>query len=397
MVAIVQIRRPLALLAMAALLAAAALSAATSIRGVPNARAAFGDITEYTPPGIRGIGDSMPVDIITGPDNNLWFTERNGRAIGRITPGGVITEFLLPTPDAIPDGIAVGPDGWIYFCESQATGSRIGRLNPLAPDPGSTIQELPVLDPPNAGPTYITRGPDGNLWFTERRASRIGRLNPTTLELTEFQVSLGNPRLIHIISALGALWFTEQFDNKIGRITTTGEITEWVVPTASSDPSYLALGPDGNIWFSEYGCTSTAGTAFTTCNPTSTPEPGNLIANLNPTIGVFTEFATIPTTNSKPCGLLFDGAGRVWFTEQAGNMIASMDSTTGAITEYPVPSPSSLPTAITVGPDGSYWFTEFFGEDEAGRGLGGKIARFDTTLPLAPDRLTLLTKGRAAH
>jgi virginiamycin B lyase len=94
---------------------------------------------------------------------------------------------------------------------------------------------------------------------------------------------------------------------------------------------------------------------------------------------VFSEFGTIPTTNSKPCGLLFDAAGRIWFTEQAGNMIASMDSITGAITEYPVPSPSSLPTAITVGPDGSYWFTEFFGEDEAGRGLGGKIARFSTT------------------
>jgi streptogramin lyase len=390
---VVRVQRPLALLVISALLAAAALVMTGSMRGIREAGAVFGDITEFTPPGIGG-GDSLPVDITRGPDNNLWFTERNGRAIGRITPAGEITEFLLPTGDAIPDGITVGPDGWIYFCESQATGSRIGRLNPLAADPGSTIQELPVLSPADAGPTYITTGPDGNLWFTERRASRIGRLNPTTLELTEFQVSLGNPRLIHIISALGALWFTEQLDNKIGRITTTGDITEWVVPTAGADPSYLALGPDGNIWFSEYGCPSTVGTAFTTCNPASPPEPGNLIANLNPATGLFTVVGTIPTPNSKPSGLLFDASGRIWFTEQAGNNVASMDST-GAITEFPVPSPSSLPTAITLGPDGNLWFTEFFGEDDVGRGLGGKIARFDTTPLLAAGSTAVGGRGRA--
>ena len=39
--------------------------------------------------------------------------------------------------------------------------------------------------------------------------------------------------------------------NKLGRITTAGVITEYSVPTGGSQPLGVALGPDGNIWFTE--------------------------------------------------------------------------------------------------------------------------------------------------
>jgi virginiamycin B lyase len=49
----------------------------------------------------------------------------------------------------------------------------------------------------------------------------------------------------------GALWFTEDKANSIGCITTTGEIIEFPIPTPSSSPDGIALGPDGNLWFAE--------------------------------------------------------------------------------------------------------------------------------------------------
>ena len=37
--------------------------------------------------------DSQPISIILGPDGYLWFTEQNASNVARVTPEGVITEF----------------------------------------------------------------------------------------------------------------------------------------------------------------------------------------------------------------------------------------------------------------------------------------------------------------
>ena len=83
-----------------------------------------------------------PAGITVGPDGNLWFTETNGNQvgniIGRITPSGVITKFPLQRNYAVPFGISPGPDGRIWFTESAA--NQIGAL--LTPQ---ATQAIPVL------------------------------------------------------------------------------------------------------------------------------------------------------------------------------------------------------------------------------------------------------------
>src|SRR6266545_3148295 len=49
----------------------------------------------------------------------------------------------------------------------------------------------------------------------------------------------------------GNLWFTEFGANQIGRITLTGEITEIALPTGDANPHTITAGPDGNLWFTE--------------------------------------------------------------------------------------------------------------------------------------------------
>jgi streptogramin lyase len=196
-------------------------------------------ITEFPIP----TTSSAPVDITTGPDGNLWFTEENENKIGRITANGTITEFSIPTTNSFPDGITTGPDGNLWFTESK--GDKIGRITA-----NGTITEFPIPTT-NSFPTHIIRGPDGNLWFTEENGNKIGRITANGT-ITEFLSPTANSFPTHIIRGPdGNLWFTEYNSGKIGRITANGTITEFPIPTTNSGPDGITTGPDGNLWFTE--------------------------------------------------------------------------------------------------------------------------------------------------
>src|SRR5947209_12308 len=78
-----------------------------------------------------------------------------------------ITEYPVPTTNAVPSVITAGPDGNLWFTEVQA--SKIGTINPAT----HAISEFPVPTA-NSQPAGIATGPDGNVWFTEAAASKIG-------------------------------------------------------------------------------------------------------------------------------------------------------------------------------------------------------------------------------
>src|SRR5262249_13764196 len=113
-----------------------------------------------------------PLGIATGPDHNLWFTETIDNQIGRLTPNGVLVEFLILSDTVLPNSIAAGPDGNVWFTER--AGDAIGRVTP-----SGAITEFDVTT--HAAPMGITLGPDGNLWFAESGTSNIGRFTPPQL------------------------------------------------------------------------------------------------------------------------------------------------------------------------------------------------------------------------
>ena len=130
----------------------------------------------------------------------------------------------------------------------------------------------------------------------------------------------------------GALWFTELNTNKIGRVTTSGAFTEYTIPTANSLLLGITTGPDGALWFAEQ---SKIGRVTTS--------------------GAFTEYPI--TAGSGPFGITTGADGALWFAEFNTGKIGRV-STSGAFTEYPIPTASSRPIGITTGPDGALWFTE---------------------------------------
>jgi len=58
----------------------------------------------------------------------MWFTEAEGNNIGSVTTSGFIVEYPIPTPNSTPSGITAGPDGAIWFNESASSANQIVRM-----------------------------------------------------------------------------------------------------------------------------------------------------------------------------------------------------------------------------------------------------------------------------
>jgi virginiamycin B lyase len=302
---------------------------------------AWSNITEYSVP--FRTAPAMPQGIATGPDGALWFTGEGGGygEIGRITTNGVITLYPVPAPpnnQGVPqlEGITLGPDGALWFTE--VYGDTIVRMTT---DGSFTQFPLPDSTPsdPNqtSFPTGITTGPDGNLWFTYNLG--IGRIT-TTGVMTEFP-GASTPISPSAITAGsdGALWFANGL-NSVGRITTDGIITRYQLPTPGSVPLSITAGPDGALWFTE---TNTDGI---------TSQVGRIT-----TSGAINEYPLSAST--APYGITAGPDGALWFTEGQGHSIGRI-TTSGVITTYPLALPLSTPHGITAGPDGALWFVDWF-------------------------------------
>jgi streptogramin lyase len=308
------------------------------------ALAASGQIIQEFPPlpGTRG-----PEGIVLGPDGNLWFCEESGNRIGKASPAGVlIDEFALPVPFGSPETIVVGPDGNLWF--TAWTADSVGRITT-----DGVITMFPTISA-NSEPEGIAVGPDGNIWFTEANRSKIGRLT-TDGVMTEFDLpnSLSRPEGM-TAGPDGALWFVQQNGNRIGRITTQGVVTQWPLPTAGADPWNITVGADGNLWFSEGSVAK--------------------IGRITPA-GVITEFPILSPAGT-PDYLTLGPDGNVWFTIYHGDKIGRI-TPSGVVTEFPLPTQNSNPYGITVGPDGAIWFAEF---------TGNRLARI-TTAAATPQAL----------
>ena len=215
---------------------------------------AAGQLTEYSPP----TANSVPEGITVGPDGALWFTQRGADSVGRITTSGQVTEFPLPkghlSSSTWPARIITGPDGALWFTEpglSLSGGNRIGRLTVRGQ---VTEFDIPTAD---AVPLGIVRGKDGNLWFAERQGRAIGRIS-TGGQITEFPIS-GLPE-DGVVNGLtmgapdGEVWFTtgtlgtRNFPQlgQLGRITSDGTVTLTTFPDGAI-PREIAVG-QGALW-----------------------------------------------------------------------------------------------------------------------------------------------------
>jgi virginiamycin B lyase len=266
---------------------------------------ARGNITEFELS--QSAQSSQPDDIVSGPDDALWFTGPSGfpdAFIGRLTTAGQFTGFAPecdPTfgcGSIVPNGITSGPDGNLWFTESLRDA-----IVKLTPEGRFTFYPIPIPEGGLAAePSGITVGPDGALWFAEFHGNNIGRIDPKKGTITEFGPATGGPYRI-AAGPDGNLWFTDPFNNKIGRFTPPtpstpeGVFTEFLLPSPSH-PRDIVAGPDGNLWFTEY--------------------LGERLSRISPT-GVITQ---VQTMRGGPWGIGRGAGNTIWVTLLDGNKVA---------------------------------------------------------------------------
>ena len=316
--------------------------------------------------------------ITTGPDGALWFTENN--AIGRITTAGTIEQFAL-TPGATPIRITAGPDDTLWFTQRVNDSSRNGYRSSIGRiTTAGAITLFPLAAGTDVGD--ITEGRDGNAWFTENRptsngldnAEAIGRITPEG-GITTFAIPIpkGDHPGVSTADAIalgpdGNIWFTGDFDGPknyhpsfLGRVTARGQVRLFMLPSNSysSSPitsygyarngSSLISGPDGKLWFEGTVKEETLGIArISTRGEVGAASPRSIYAGGNLTRG--------PN-------------GQVWFPVYGGPL--GLATRSGIVVTEDLTGHGA--TGVTAGPDGNLWFTD-------GTGSIVRISGLDTPL-----------------
>jgi streptogramin lyase len=86
-------------------------------------------------------------------------------------------------------------------------------------------------------------------------------------------------------------------------------------------------------------------------NSTCNPLPGQVA-------GTITEYS-VPTASSQPWGVAVDAGGTVWVAEYAGSNIASFVPSTQTWTTYATLTKNAQPRDVVIGPDGNPWYIGF--------------------------------------
>ncbi len=137
----------------------------------------------------------------------------------------------------------------------------------------------------------------------------------------------------------GNVWFTEQ--KHIAKITTSGAITEYAYPSGATSNSYggVTAGPDGNVWFTEYN--------------------NGIVGKIVPSSGAITEY-TLSTqgVSCNPEGIAAAADGKLYFACNGYNTLGQITTSGVATKFYDAYGMTYLPEGVIEGPDGNPWFAD---------------------------------------
>lgn len=336
-------------------------------------------VTQFPiPPG------SATESIATGADGNIWFTEDDSDEVGRLdlaTGKGALYQAPDPlnpgdTLGATVSNILAGPDGNLYFMfqGSGAPGARfansdefIDRINPQTGTISSLALPASVIN--DGLGSHDAVGPNGDLYFASS-GNLILQLNPWSGAMQT--IKLRDRRVIDPSFAFGSndeLYVTYgeaaagSYD--FARLNlSTGAFKRQSVPRKRDPTGSMVEGPDGNIYFLQYG--DRLATYL------------KQVDEYDPTTHAFSEYPVNFSAGSNQTDfdygdIIVGPDGNIYFSDPFGEAIGELNLSTHAITETPMPSGVNQPDALTIGPDGNLWFSEngLFADQIGRMTLGG--------------------------
>src|SRR5262249_12649498 len=122
---------------------------------------------------------SRPQAIVSGPDGAVWFGTLTKvckiDADRKISEIALLDDLKATGKTTVLQYLVVGPDKqfWAVFRQGNLVSMSLAGKFKTFPIPTQ-----------NASPWHLTLGPDGNLWFTELNGNKIGNVT-TKGEITE--------------------------------------------------------------------------------------------------------------------------------------------------------------------------------------------------------------------
>ena len=278
----------------------------------------------------------------------------------------VYVEYETPGPSRMPRSAYPDKDGnfWIPY---YGRANKIGELNPVS----GVIKEFPVPETGTAAIHSAVPAPDGSVWLTEQGTNKLGRWDPKTQKITEFQDDWGkhtaridangqvwstgglsryDPKygtFTHIadvpnaygiaLDQDGNAWFAElRKDGRIGKVDAkTLQVTKYQPPTATGFPRRIQVDADGVVWFAEF--------------------QGGKIGQFDPKSERFKEFQ-LPGEKPTPYALGIDADHKVWYSSEWMDVIGRLDPTSGNVVEFPFPHSENTMREFTTDAKGRFWY-----------------------------------------
>jgi virginiamycin B lyase len=126
-------------------------------------------------------------------------SQNSSHNIGRISPAGVITEFMVCT-FCFPNDIVQGPNDILYFSQSDPS---LGRKT-------TSGQVLDSVAMPNSNAIPNSIAAHGNdLWLTDSSNNSLWRYNVSSGAFTQFAVPTPGANSYDVaVASDGTVWFT---------------------------------------------------------------------------------------------------------------------------------------------------------------------------------------------
>ncbi len=241
-------------------------------------------------------------------------------------------EWVVPTLGQRSRDPVEAPNGMIWWAGQW--GNLVGRINPNTGE----MQEYEL--PKNAKPHSVTPDEKGHIWYMGNKNGSLGRLDPVTGKIKVYNMPDEAARDPHtgVFDDHGILWFTLQHSNRIGRLDPeTGDIQLKTLPTSRSRPYGIKVDQNGEIWVA--------------CNGS------NCLIKVDPNTFNLQEIK-LPHEDTTVRRLDIAEDGTIWYVNSRRGRLGSYNPINGEIREWPSPSgPRSHPYAIEV-LDGVVWYNE---------------------------------------
>ena len=186
--------------------------------------------------------EARPHSIVPDEDGFIWYTGNSNGTIGKLDPAtGEITEY--PTEAGDPHTAVFHPNGNLYFTSQRA--AMLGRLNPV------TGELTEISTEPR--PYGIIVAQDETVWIAYNGTNKLGALDPESMEVQYYTVPDLDTRIRRLgIDSKGIIWFVNSSKGRIGRLDpATGDIKEWESPSGPRSHPYSLAVINDKIWYNE--------------------------------------------------------------------------------------------------------------------------------------------------